>query len=49
MEEAKRLALEQYQAFNQKRIEEGDALAEKEFLQEVKKMLPKGSGREDDR
>jgi len=42
MEEARRLALEQYQAFNQRRIEEGDALAEKEFLQEVKKMLPKG-------
>jgi hypothetical protein len=42
MEEARRLALEEYQAFNQKRIEEGDALAEKEFLQEVKKMLPKG-------
>jgi hypothetical protein len=42
MEEARRLALEQYQAFSQRRIEEGDALAEKEFLQEVKKMLPKG-------
>jgi hypothetical protein len=42
MEEARRLALKQYQAFNQKRIEEGDALAEKEFLQEVKKMLPHG-------
>ena len=41
MDEAKRLALEQYLAFNQKRIEEGDALAEKEFEQEVKRMLPK--------
>lgn len=47
MEEAKRLALEQYQAFNQRRIEEGDALAEKEFEEEVKRMLPKD--REDDR
>jgi len=42
MEEAKRLALEQYQRFNQRRIEEGDAQAEKEFEQEVKRMLPKG-------
>ena len=42
MEEAKRQALEQYQAFNQRRIEEGDAQAEKEFEQEVKRMLPKG-------
>jgi len=42
MEEAKRLALDHYQAFNQKRIEEGDALAEKEFEEEVKRMLPKG-------
>ena len=41
MDEAKRLALEQYLAFNQRRIEEGDALAEKEFEQEVKRMLPK--------
>ncbi len=49
MEEARRLALEQFQAFNQRRIEEGDALAEEEFEQEVKKMLPKGSGREDDK
>jgi len=47
MEEAKRLALEQYQAFNQRRIEEGDALAEKEFEEEVKSVLPKG--REDDK
>jgi len=43
MEEARRLALGQYQAFNQRRIEEEDALAEKEFEEEVKKMLPKGS------
>ena len=49
MEEARRLALEQYQAFSQRRIEEGDALAEEEFEQEVKKMLPKGIGREDDK
>jgi hypothetical protein len=49
MEEARAKALEQYHAFNQRQIEEGDALAEKEFEQEVKKMLPKGSGREDDR
>lgn len=49
MEEARAKALEQYQAFSQKRIEEGDALAEKEFEQEVKKMLPKGSGREEDK
>jgi hypothetical protein len=42
MEEARRLALEQYHSFSQRRIEEGDALAEKEFEQEVKKMLAKG-------
>jgi hypothetical protein len=42
MEEAKRLALEQYHTFSQRRIEEGDALAEKEFEQEVKMMLGKG-------
>lgn len=52
MEEAKRRALEQYQAFSQRRIEEGDLLAEKEFEEEleeeVKRRLPKGSGREDD-
>jgi hypothetical protein len=42
MEDAKRLALEQYQTFNQRRIEEEDALAEKEFEEEVKRMLPKG-------
>ncbi|HPC90050.1 MAG TPA: hypothetical protein PKY93_06955 [Methanothrix sp.] len=38
MEEPKRLALEQYQAFCQSRIEEDDALAGKEF--EHKRMLP---------
>ena len=42
MEEAKRLALEQYHTFSQRRIEEGDALAERVFEQEVKKMLGKG-------
>jgi hypothetical protein len=42
MEEAKRLALEQYHTFSQRRIEEGDALAEKEFEEEVKMMLGKG-------
>ena len=42
MEEARRLALEQYHIFSRQRIEEGDALAEKEFEQEVKKMLGKG-------
>jgi hypothetical protein len=42
MEEARAKALEQYQIFNQRRIEEGDALAEKEFEQEVEKMLGKG-------
>jgi hypothetical protein len=47
MEEAKRLALEQYHTFSQRRIEEGDALAEKEFEQDVKKML--GKGPEDDK
>lgn len=41
-EEARRLALEQYHTFSQRRIEEGDALAENEFEQEVKKMLGKG-------
>lgn len=49
MDEARRLALEQYQAFSQRRIEEGDALAEKEFEQEVKRMLPKGKSKEDDK
>jgi len=42
MEEAKRLALDQYQTSNQKRIEENYALAEKEFEQEVKRMHPEG-------
>ena len=42
MEEARRLALEQYHTFSRRRIEEGDALAEKEFEEEVKKMLGKG-------
>ena len=42
MEEAKRLALEQYHTFSQRRIEEGDAQAEREFEQEVKKMIGKG-------
>lgn len=48
MEEAKRLALEQYQAFSQRRIEECDAQAEKEYEEEleeeVKRRLPKDSG-----
>jgi hypothetical protein len=47
MEDAKRLALEQYHTFSQRLIEEGDALAEKEFEVEVKKML--GKGPEDDK
>jgi hypothetical protein len=47
MEEAKRLALEQYHTFSRRRIEEGDALAEKEFEEEVKKML--GNGPKDDK
>jgi hypothetical protein len=42
MEDAKRLALEQYHTFSRRRIEEGDALAEKEFEEEVKRMLGKG-------
>ncbi len=41
MDEARAKALEQYQAFSQRRIEEGDSLAEQEFDQEVKSMLPK--------
>lgn len=40
MEEAKRRAHEQYHIFNQRRIGEDDALAEQEFEQEVKKLLP---------
>ncbi|MDD1739451.1 MAG: virulence RhuM family protein [Methanothrix sp.] len=42
MQEAQAKALNHYQAFNQRQIEEGDALAEKEFEEEVKRMLPKG-------
>jgi len=42
MEEARAKALEQYLAYSGRRIEEGDALAEKEFEQEVKKILGKG-------
>jgi hypothetical protein len=42
MQEAQAKALEHYQAFSQRRIEEGDALAEKEFEEEVKMMLSKG-------
>ena len=42
MEEARAKALEQYHTFSQRRIEEGDAQAEREFEQEVKKMLAKG-------
>lgn len=38
MKVARAKALEQYQAFSRLRIEEGDALAEKEFEEEVKKM-----------
>lgn len=39
MEEARRLALEQYQIFNQHQIETEDAAAEEEFEQEVRKVL----------
>lgn len=46
MEEAKRRALQQYQEFNQRRIEDGDEQAEKEFEEEIRRMLPKD--REDD-
>jgi len=42
MEEARAKAVEQYLAYSGRRIEEGDALAEKEFEQEVKKILGKG-------
>lgn len=41
MEEAKRRALQQYQEFNQRRIEDGDEQAEKEFEEEIRRMLPK--------
>jgi hypothetical protein len=47
MEEARARALEQYHTFSRRRIEEGDALAGKEFEEEVKKML--GKGPEDDK
>lgn len=47
MEEAKRRALQQYQEFNQRRIAEGDEQAEREFEEEIRRMLPKD--REDDR
>jgi hypothetical protein len=40
MEEAKRIALEEYQKFNQRRIELEDAAAEREFEQEVERLLP---------
>lgn len=46
MEEAKHRALQQYQEFNQRRIEDGDEQAEKEFEEEIRRMLPKE--REDD-
>ena len=42
MEEAKSLALEQYKMFRQQRVAEGDSQAEKEFEEEVKKMLSRG-------
>ena len=47
MEEAKRRALQQYQEFNQRRIEDGDEQAEKEFEEEIRRMLPKD--REDEK
>ena len=40
MEDAKRLALEQYHIFNQKRIEAEDDEAEREFEREVERLLP---------
>lgn len=39
-EEARRRAQEQYEIFNQRQIEDEDALAEQEFEQNVKKLLP---------
>jgi len=42
MEEARRLALEQYQMFRPQRVAEGDSQAEKEFEEEVKRMLSRG-------
>ncbi|OPY56054.1 MAG: hypothetical protein A4E49_00319 [Methanosaeta sp. PtaU1.Bin112] len=47
MEEAKRRALQQYQEFNPRRIEDGDEQAEKEFEEEIRRMLPKD--REDEK
>ncbi len=47
MEEAKRRALQQYQEFNQRRIEDGDEQAEEEFEEEIRRMLPKD--REDEK
>jgi hypothetical protein len=40
MEDAKQVALEEYQKFNQRRIESEDAAAEAEFEQEVERLLP---------
>jgi len=40
MEDAKRLAIEQYHIFNQKRIEAEDDEAEREFEREVERLLP---------
>ncbi|MDD4653288.1 MAG: virulence RhuM family protein [Methanothrix sp.] len=42
MEEARAMALEQYHTFSRRRIEESDALAEKEFEVEARKVLGKG-------
>ena len=40
MEDAKHRALEQYQVFSQRQIKENDDLAEREFEQEVERLLP---------
>ncbi len=40
MEDAKHRALEQYQVFSQRQIKENDESAEREFEQEVKRLLP---------
>ncbi len=40
MDDAKRLAIEQYHIFNQKRIETEDDEAEREFEREVERLLP---------
>ncbi len=45
MVEAKRLALEQYRIFNQKRIEAEDDEAEREFERDVKRLLPEGTNK----